>query len=210
MFNYDNLTVNIEEISITLDVKGNDISINKAVMNNLLRSSNPVVLEWLKDISNKPIYPIKLAETVDTVMNDKTSEYYQDFSIIKDLEIAKDNDELITPGNIYSFDTGVIEDLAFRLKENVVGLGQHIGYDNEDYHEFTLDEWYGTYGSISKAIEDYFRSKGINIYTSDGMEDKTVKEFFNSMKNDLDDLEEKAIYSNYGIAIVHLEEVKVE
>ena len=209
MFNYDNLTVNIEEISITLDVKGNDISINKAVMNNLLRSSNPVVLEWLKDISNKPIYPIKLAETVDTVMNDKTSEYYQDFSIIKDLEIAKDNDELITPGTIYSFDTGVIEDLVFRLTDNVVGLGNLIGYD-KGYHEYTLSEWYGSDGSISSIIPSYFRSKGIDIYTSDGMEDKTVKEFFNSMKNDLDDLEEKAIYSNYGKAIVHLEEVKVE
>ena len=209
MFNYDNLTVNIEEISITLDVKGNDISINKAVMNNLLRSSNPVVLEWLKDISNKPIYPIKLAETVDTVMNDKTSDYYQDFSIIKDLEIAKDRNELITPGTIYSFDTGVIEDLVIKLTDNVVGLGSHIGYD-KGYHEYTLREWYGTDGSISKAIVDYFRSKNIDIYTSDGMEDKTVKEFFNSMKNDLDDLEEKAIISSYGKAIVHLEEVKVE
>ena len=160
------------------------------------------------------MYPIKLAETVDTVMNDKTSEYYQDFSIIKDLEIAKDRNELIIPGTIYSFDTTVIEDLDDVLKDNVVGLGKLIGYwhNNRPYCDFsdTIEEYYGTDGSISKAIEDYFRSKNIDIYTSDGMEDKTVKEFFNSMKEDLDYLEDKAIISSYGKAIVHLEEVKVE
>jgi len=206
MFNYDNLTVNIYQV--TIEEPGKRIDFNK-----VLRTSNPVVIEWLSDITEKPIYPISLAMTLDTVMFNKNSEFYQDFSIIKELEIAKDNEDLVIPNKLYTFDTDVIERLDIKLKDNIVGLGNLIGYDIEhSYHEFTLAENYlgNDYdtGYICSEVKEYFKSKDIDIDKDYDGNKQSVTDLMDCIEDNLLSLEETDLGN--GIIIVHLEEVKEE
>lgn len=146
---YDGITVVIEEVTNLEEVTG------KNNIREILRSENPVVFDWIIKLLEKEYYPIAIMRGLEAVGNPK-SEYYQDSTVIRDIQRNKDS--FIIPNMLYMFDGISFEDLDISLRHNIVGIGEMIGYDKDDYHEFTLAEWYLNdrldRGYTSPAVDD--------------------------------------------------------
>ena len=200
---YDSLNLVIEEV--TTEAHG------KKQEKEILRSSNPIVFGWFSWITKKAIHPIKLAIAEDTVKFDKNSEYYQDYSHINNIKSFKDDD--IIPNKMYIFNGLSFKDLDLLLRYNLVGLGDFIHYDRDNYHEFTLAETFlgssKEKGYITNWIQAYIHLPLGSYAKAEDIDDrkKLVIRLMDTIENDLYSINEIGM-DLVGLYRVHLEEMK--
>jgi len=150
---FDNLNVVLYQMSVNEDGPNQ--------IKEVLRTNNPIFLEWLSDTFNKKIYALELYKNLpENIEASKLSKYY---NIIKELEEGEPGAKYIMPNTMYLIQDSKdpICDLWEMLGANYLELSYKIGDERIEFWDRNESDPEETYGEpdLSDITKYYLTRK---------------------------------------------------